>query len=120
MNRIYNQDMPNGPGERERLETELQLSRLSSAWDDLLATEGGRHLVSDILDLAGVERSTFYGDERSAFHEGRRSLACEIIAAYIAPRGAQIRALMMIEEEQRGLSLGHARSEDMEGMNDAD
>lgn len=96
-------------------------SRVERAWRDLLKTEGGRHLLANILDMCGINSSTYSQDAaHSAFLEGRRSIGLELQALCLAPQGAAVHGQLLIEAERRAQELQVAYRSDEESEDEYD
>lgn len=46
---------------------------------DVLSTKGGREVIHEILDMAGILTTTFTGNSQTYFLEGKRALGLDII-----------------------------------------
>ena len=90
-------------------------ARIERAWAELLSTEGGRHLVHDLMNRTGLSGNIFTPDASTlAYLEGRRSIGVDMQNVYLAAQGAQVHAQMLIEAEARALEMAAAMKKDLE------
>ena len=95
----------------QRMQAEIS-RRLHDAWDAILATEDGRLVLHDLLGRCGLYSSTYADGALSAYLEGRRSVALDLLREFLLPQGARCHAAMLIEAEDRAMEIRAAEEAD--------
>lgn len=55
------------------------MTNIVADMNDVLKTEGGRRVIAYVLDISGMETSSFTGDAtRDTFDTGRRSVGLQV------------------------------------------
>ncbi|MGL5828352.1 MAG: hypothetical protein ACRC0L_02135 [Angustibacter sp.] len=96
---------------REAAEKEMA-RKLQAAWRDILSTSEGRMVMHSLMGSCGIFASTFTGDRRGDFLEGRRSVALELQSVYLEQQGAEIYGRMLVEAELRMREIEAAAARD--------
>lgn len=95
----------------------LHESNLRASWAALLSNEGGRMVLMDILDRAGIAKTTaamftHFGNDTDLLLRGRQQLGAELLDEFVHLSHSADYYKMLKEADDRATKLMNARISD--------